>query len=120
MFTHLKHLEKQKMKPKVYLAGPIDGTTEDEAKQWRSDVSTMLEAHNIKGISPLRCEPPIDGVYDAKESIQQNDKRFGTARAIGGKNFFDVQNCDMVLAYMPKISVGTVIEIGWARAFNMP
>ena len=109
------------MKRTVYLAGPIAGCTEGEAKDWRLEVIEHLAAHDIIGISPLRCEPAVNGRYDAQGS---GDARFGTAQAIGAKNEFDVRACDMILAYFPPLperavpSVGTIIEIGWGKALN--
>jgi len=113
-------------KPTVYLAGPIAGLTEGEAKDWRCRVTEALHAHGITGISPLRCEPSIKGRYDIPDGNQSADKCFGTAQAIGSKNEFDARSCDMILAYFPVTSdravpsVGTIIEIGWGKALNIP
>jgi nucleoside 2-deoxyribosyltransferase len=103
----------------VYLAGPIGGRTQEEAKGWREDVSAQIKGHGIAGISPLRCEPgmSVDNVYDRQGYV---DPSFGTADAIGSKNEFDVRSCHVVLAYMPFPSHGTDIEIGMARALNKP
>ena len=107
------------MKRTVYLAGPIAGCTEGEAKDWRAKVNAKLADHNIMGISPLRCEPATDGRYDIS-TVQGGDKRFGTAQAIGSKNEFDARTCDMILVYLPSKSVGTIIELGWGKALNKP
>jgi len=105
----------------VYLAGPIAGCTEAEAKDWREVVSGQLAYANITGISPLRGETPTNGRFDAEDFCPK------TARAIGAKNEFDVRNCDMVLAYFPlnansgqPLSLGTIVEMGWAKAMNKP
>ena len=102
----------------VYLAGPIGGLTESEAKDWRTYVDERLadETYEIQGVSPLRCEPAIKGKYDTTAD-QQGDPRFGTAKAIYAKNMYDVRNCDMTLAYVPKpkngerYSWGTMCEL---------
>lgn len=87
----------------LYLAGPIVGCTKGEANDWRVYVADKLAPHGIRGISPLRCEPitghKYTGIY--------NDNKFGTAKAIGSKNAFDVRNCDMTLAYIPLPSNGS-------------
>jgi len=107
----------------VYLAGPILGCTKGEANDWRQYVHQQFLAYDdrnvIVGISPLRCEPLIGDRY----STDYPDPRFGTPEAIAAKNMHDVQNCDMILAYMPKemgdnISLGTICEIAWARAWD--
>lgn len=103
------------MRKYVYLAGPILGCTGPEANDWRKAVASRLKDHDIIGISPLRCEPLVGERYSANYP----DPRFGTPRAIAAKNRFDVQNCDITLAYLPEvmfnnISLGTVGEIFWA------
>lgn len=105
-----------------YLAGPIIGHTEDDANGWRDDVIHLLSPHNIRGISPLRCEPPCGERYTS----QYPDQRFGTARAISSKNVFDVRTCDMLLAYAPlkftqvKPIYGTLCELAWAHLLGKP
>lgn len=106
----------------AYLAGPILGCDRGEANDWRYDVAAKLKEHRIVGISPLRCEPLIGDRYN----MNYTDPKFGTARAIGSKNYFDVQNCDMTLAYFPKPreggypSVGTICEVAWAYSLRKP
>lgn len=96
-------------KPTVYLAGPIVGCTKGEANDWRIYVAEKLAKHGIIGVSPLRCEPLIGERY----TIGNMDPRFGTAKAIGSKNNYDVRQCDMTLAYIPKPEGG---EITWLNA----
>ena len=106
----------------VYLAGSIAGCNKGEANDWRRLMIDRLSDHNIKGISPLRCEPLIGERY----GMGSDDPRFGDARAIASKNFMDVQSCDMTLCYMPRelnvrrLSVGTLIELAWAHAIRKP
>lgn len=106
----------------VYLAGPVTDTNRAEANDWRDNVRRGLQPANIQGISPLRCEPLIGDRY----KVTHPDPRFGTARAVAAKNFFDVQHCDMMLAYLPRViverrpSYGTVGELAWAFALRKP
>lgn len=106
----------------VYLAGPITGCTDYEANDWRGMVAADLSAYDIIGISPLRCEP----LRGERYQLNYADPKFGTPQAIGSKNVFDVQRCDMVLAYLPKPeegrrqSYGTLGEVAWARMLNKP
>lgn len=103
----------------VYLAGPIMGCTKGEANDWRHYVADKLKPQGIIGISPLRCEPLIGERYN----LTYEDPRFGTPRAIAAKNRYDVMQCDLTLAYLPKemgdnISLGTVGEIFWADTYD--
>lgn len=106
---------------RIYLAGPINGCTEGEAKNWRKWVDERFLV-GVVGISPLRCEPLIGERY----GMFYEDPRFGTPNAIMSKNFIDVQRCDAVFAFLPREmnerrpSYGTVMEIGWATALRKP
>ncbi|MDR3562032.1 MAG: nucleoside 2-deoxyribosyltransferase [Negativicutes bacterium] len=109
----------------VYLAGPILDCGKHEANNWRRDVDKQLSLYSgsaVAGISPLRCEPLVGDTY----GLSHEDKKFGTARAIQAKNFFDVNTCDLVLAYLPTPpegrhqSYGTICEIAWAHALGKP
>lgn len=110
------------MKPTVYLAGPIVNCDTDEANDWRHQMRHRLSEHGITGISPLRCEPAVNGRYD----LGYPDDRFGTARAIGAKNLFDVRTCWLMLAYIPTALAqrtppyGTISELAWAHVLGKP
>jgi nucleoside 2-deoxyribosyltransferase len=110
----------------VYLAGPIENKTVEEANGWRDEITTNLEGRGILCINPLRCEPVVDGVYSGNYS----DPRFGTPHAIWGKNKYDIDHSDLVLAHFPPqhgqvwqkspVSIGTMIEMGYAHAYGIP
>ena len=111
----------------VYLAGPILGCNKGEANDWREYVEQKFRDETdgaIRGISPLRCEPIIGERY----GVGHADPKFGTARAISSKNLFDVKNCDLTLAFLPREiidiaghqSYGTLIEVAWAHALGKP
>lgn len=100
----------------VYLAGPISDNTTAEANDWRNALKARLADVGIVGISPLRCEPKTDGVYQ----LFYDDICFGTKKAIAGKNRYDVKRCDATVAYLPSLSVGTLIELGWAKGYEKP
>ena len=100
----------------IYLAGPVTGEDEMGAIDWRN----MLDAHlsdmcpDFVAVSPLRCEPPgDDGMYPTEDD-------WPTAMAITAKNLLDVRRCDVVFAYLPRLSIGTLQEIGWAVGMGKP
>ncbi len=104
----------------VYLAGPIAGCTEDEAKDWRRIVCDELKGSGIVGISPLRFEETgEDGFYPLHYPAKVI-KEFKT------KNFLDVTSCDLLLAFIPKEvgekkpSYSTVIEMSRAYYEGKP
>jgi nucleoside 2-deoxyribosyltransferase len=106
---------------KVYLAGPIAGLTDGQARGWRDTVTERLAQHGIKGISPLRCEPPAKGKF---EDATKLTKAF--CSEILAKNTFDVRNTDLTLAYLPlpkdgnRHSYGTMWEVGATRILGNP
>lgn len=107
------------MKRFIYLAGPITGCNGGEAHDWRVYVDGKLKAHEIVGISPLRCEPLVGERYQHSHA----DPLFGTPAGIGAKNFFDIRNTEMTFAYMPRraeVSVGTIGEVGAAKMIHKP
>lgn len=98
----------------VYLAGPILHETDDGANDWRKQAAKWLENHLITGISPLRAERPHGDTYGF-ETLEG-----GGNNAIWAKNVFDLRTCDLMLAYLPKWSVGTLLEIGLAYGSCKP
>jgi nucleoside 2-deoxyribosyltransferase len=108
-------------KPTVYLAGPISGESFAGASDWRDFATERLATAGIIALSPLRHK-----TYLAEEkSIQDSYSEFAlsTAQAITARDRFDVQRCDVVLMYLvgaKKVSIGTMIEAGWADAFRKP
>jgi nucleoside 2-deoxyribosyltransferase len=106
----------------VYLAGPIAGCDQEEAKDWRADVTFRLPP-GIVAINPLRSEPtPEAGPY----KLTYQCHKFGTAGAIAAKNRYDVKKCDLILAHLPRDinerrpSYGTIFEIAWAVEMQKP
>ncbi len=84
---------------KLYLAGPINGCSDDEANGWRS---------KVKLLHPNVLDP-MSRDYRGKEaencaSIVEGDKR-------------DIDSCDALLVYFEKPSVGTSMEVlyAWER-----
>jgi nucleoside 2-deoxyribosyltransferase len=108
---------------KVYLAGPLTGVKYKNVLPWRETATAHLDDVSnglIKSYSPLRgadfIEPdaPMQNVY----------KNFlGTQRSITYLDRHDVFSADLVLANMllaEKASIGTVMELAWANARDIP
>jgi nucleoside 2-deoxyribosyltransferase len=85
---------------KVYLCGPINGCTDDEATGWREQSKKFLQTETydpmVRDYRGRELEPGI-----AKE-IVENDK-------------LDIQECDAVLVMYEKPSVGTSMEVLFAH-----
>ncbi len=99
----------------VYLAGPIDGLSYEQATGWRDKVREELLAVGIKALSPLRAD-----VYIASPD---GNKAMSNPRGITTRDRFDCQNCSVVLVNLlgaKKCSIGTVMEIAWADLKRIP
>lgn len=85
----------------VYLAGPINGCTDAEMFDWREDMEARLYG--------LEILSPADRDYRGKEdeSVQE----------IVEADKADIDASDIVIAYCPKPSVGTSMEVlyAWER-----
>jgi nucleoside 2-deoxyribosyltransferase len=86
---------------RVYLAGPINGTSDSEANAWRSEVKKHFS-----------CVDPMDRDYRSVED--QN------VAAIVDGDKDDIESCDVVLANCWKPSPGTSMEIIFAWFSEIP
>ncbi len=81
----------------TYLCGPINGCTDEEASDWRNMVKPYLNGDTI---DPMRRD--YRGVEQEQyQQIVELDK-------------VDVAQADVILASVPKPSVGTSMEILYA------
>lgn len=85
----------------IYLAGPINGCTDNEMHDWRNDMTARLHGFNIL--------TPVVRDYRGKEDESVEDIVTGDKA--------DIDNSDIIIAYCPKPSVGTSMEVlyAWER-----
>lgn len=109
-------------KYKVYLAGPISGQSYEGCVNWREQAKDILYQHEIDGYSPMRGK-----AYLTKEQEIQDSYSDYTMSSITGINVRDYNDCKTSNAVLvnflgsgSKVSIGTVMEIAWARAFQIP
>lgn len=90
---------------KVYLGGPINGCTDEEASGWREAVKPLLEAKGHDWLDPMSRD------YRGREMEP------GIAAEIVNGDKDDIKACDVLLMNCPKPSYGTAMEIlyGWDR-----
>lgn len=82
---------------KLYLCGPINGCTDEEAKNWREAVKAIWHWETI---DPMRRD------YRGKESESVNE--------IVELDKIDIARCDALIVNYDKPSVGTSMEVLWA------
>lgn len=111
----------------VYLAGPITGCSYGECVDWREYAIEQFSPV-VKAFSPMRAKeflkeyatlPATDYEYVTKKY----DSPFINDYQIVTRDRNDVLTCDAVLMNLldaPQISIGTMVELGWADAFRKP
>jgi len=116
----------------VYLGGPISGLTYEEATGWRNEVTNKLRQYGIKGLSPLRAEVYLrnhEGLLNDYQQPHELEKAgcqilaMSTQRGVVERDKFDATRCGVLLVNLvgtKRISIGTMIEIGWASEHNIP
>jgi nucleoside 2-deoxyribosyltransferase len=104
----------------IYLAGPITGLSYEGATSWRQYAIEKLKP--IFGLSPMRGKDYLlDKQCLAAEGY--SDTVLSTPKAITARDRFDCQRADLLiinLAGAQRISIGTMIEIGWADSKRIP
>lgn len=91
---------------RIYLAGPINGRTDAECKNWREQCKEVLGAE--------RCFDPMSRDYRGRELEP------GIARTIVEQDKRDIFASDAVLVYFDKPSVGTSMEVLFAWDHRLP
>ena len=112
--------------PTVYLSGPIRGQTFDGACTWREWVEQQL-APGIVAVSPMRGKEKLRS-HTAKDALLDNHHNYAdvlncSSVAITQRDRFDCMNADCVLVNLlnaKRVSIGTMIELGWADAARKP
>lgn len=113
------------MNPLVYLAGGIAGLTGEEARKWRSHAERELNHYKIDVRDPMRekgkldWDKPISGDFHA----YVDKGLFYTSKAIMTRDFNDVKQADVLLVNLlgcTRPSLGTIMELAWAFAFQKP
>lgn len=101
----------------VYLAGPISGLTYGEGQSWREYAMAHLP-QEIHGISPLRCKAEELNRVGIIQDAYENNPLTSTS-GITTRDKFDCIRADAVIFNLlgaKTVSVGTMIEYGWASA----
>jgi nucleoside 2-deoxyribosyltransferase len=108
------------MSKKVYLAGPISGLTFDDAQDWRAEFANRIDPQiacysPLRGKDYLKMRGPLEGSYD--------EFPLSTDQGITARDRFDCMGSDLVIFNLlgaTRISIGTMIELGWADAARNP
>lgn len=109
------------MNNKVYLAGPITGTSYGESTEWRDEMKARLADVGIAGYSPMRGKAYLSA--EDKIADSYSDKTMSSISGINVRDRNDVRTSAALLVNLlgaKKASIGTVIEIALAVELNIP
>lgn len=108
-------------KNRVYLAGSIAGLDHEGATEWRQTVIDRIDSR-IECFSPMRGKEYLKaaGVLHGGD---YPENPLSTCKGIMGRDFNDTKRADALLVNLlnpPKVSIGTIFEIAWAYALQIP
>jgi len=105
----------------VYLSGPIKCLNYKEAVEWRDWVAKELNDYDIITISPMRGKGYLNNEICLSESYEKT--LMSNNKAIVTRDKFDTIRSDILLLNLlgaKKVSIGSMIELGWASANDIP
>lgn len=109
-------------KPKCYLAGPMATLTYAEATDWRNEAARQLKEVGIAAYSPLRDKPFLKGAAIVS-AVGAYDHPLATSRGVITRDHLDCTTADALLVNFTgfdKLSLGTIVEMGWAWDRRIP
>jgi nucleoside 2-deoxyribosyltransferase len=111
--------------PLVYLAGGIAGLPGNETIEWRHAAAKQLGNRGIESLDPMRAKSALSGQRRISNNFHdyEGNGAFFTSRGIMTRDFNDVKRCDAMLVNLlglSKPSLGTIMELAWAYAFQKP
>lgn len=89
---------------KIFLAGIIQGSNKDRAihsQDYRGKIKSII----LRAYPEAEIYDPLDGHL---QSIDYDEEK-GKATFLG--SLAEIENCDLMIAYLPGASLGTAIEI---------
>lgn len=113
------------MAKSVYLAGPISGCSYGECTDWREGVTAELAKVGLAAYSPMRAKNYLAHV----QKLAADCASYGSLNVLSSnhgittRDRFDTQRVDLVLVNLlgaKNVSIGTMIELGWADSVRTP
>ena len=104
----------------VYVGGPIAGMTLQEATEWRIEVCNKLADHDIGARFPVLNAVKPTEVYNTQG---YDTSALVKPRGIIMNDRWCVQNSDLILMNLlnsKRVSIGSMVEYGWADAYRKP
>lgn len=103
---------------RVYLAGPITGKSYGGATEWRDEFPKLVAPH-VHCLSPMRAKYHLAELEEIEDTVEHP---IFTDNAVVHRDRWDVARADVVvfnLADAARVSIGTMVEYGWATAHGV-
>lgn len=107
---------------KVYLSGPMTGSTAEGIVGWRDRVLELLPRH-VEIFDPALARCDSTSAYIQRESPAEELMRLRHGLLVIDRNKHLIQSSDVVLANFlqaRRASIGSIGELFWANAFRVP
>lgn len=110
----------------VYLAGPITGLDYAGATDWREYAKDRLAKYGILGVSPMRAKEFLKNLRSmpsGEEARHIDTHGLALPHGYVARDRLDVRRSDAILMNLMGakiVSIGTMVELGWADAFHKP
>ena len=106
----------------MYLCGPITGLSSEEARHgWRAEVARELMGV-VECLSPMRHYDHLQAVVELSQ-FGNPQNVLTSPRGLTTRDRFDTMRSDLLfcnLLYAKRVSVGSMLELGWADAARIP
>lgn len=95
------------MKGKVFVSGPIQGMETEQS--YRNDIREICVRQGFEVVDPWE-----------REKVLYKGTEYGWWDRVPAADFIrrdleDIEKCDILIAYFPKLSAGTCIELFYAK-----
>jgi nucleoside 2-deoxyribosyltransferase len=110
-------------KPRIYLAGPINGLSFNDAVNWREEAREKLASYGIAAYSPMRSKDFLAANGVMRSTVDQYNHPLSTSKGIMARDHNDCVTADAILVNysgFDKASLGTAMELAWAFAKHIP
>jgi glycerophosphoryl diester phosphodiesterase len=90
---------------RAYIAGPIQGL--EEKQEYREVLAGLLQEYGFK---------PVDPWLREQAYYREPAANTGEAYKLVRRDLLDLQYCELMVAYMPRLSAGVAMEIYYAKS----
>lgn len=96
---------------KAFIAGPIHGIEHDQS--YRETLKKILVECGYLILDPWQREKVLYSKINKQQLCYES-----TAAGFIRRDLRDIEECDVFVAYLPRLSAGTCMELFYAKQFN--